>query len=233
MSTSSSQQHEQPIFNHGDVVVLNATVKAPPLNEMLQVALVSSSPTSSLSSSSSSSNIHDRTIREKLASLLKSEPGVGVCDTNLRERTANILTSAPFFMNGVDLLRRAEEAKKTAAKLDSATILYTSKGGVTSGRAAGAIHNDNSGSSDNAAGGNGGVRSAGGAWGDGGDHRVMRRYGLAMFGVGAAAVAYHLAPLRRRKTRVALRQLDFTSIALASTVASDAYGCRLPTVRSR
>lgn len=233
MSTSSSwQQHEQPIFNHGDVVVLNATVKAPPLNETLQLALMSSSPSSS---SSSSSNIHDRAIGEKLASLLRSEPGVGVCDANPRERTANILTCAPFFMNGVDLLRRAEEAKRTAAKLNSsAPILCTSNGGVTSGRAAGATRNDTGGSGDTAAaGGHGGVRSAGGAWCDGGDHRVMRRYGLAMFGVGAAAVAYHMAPRGRRKTRAALRQLDFTSIALASTVASDAYGCSLPAVRRR
>lgn len=76
-----------------------------------------------------------------------------------------------------------------------------------------------------------GENTRGAAWGECGDHhhRRMRRYGLAMFGVGSAAVAYHLAPLTKRKTRVALRQLDFTSIALASAVASDAYGCQLPT----
>ena len=42
------------------------------------------------------------------------------------------------------------------------------------------------------------------------DARAVRRYGLCMFGVGAAACAYHLAPLRRRPLRVALRQADFT-----------------------
>ena len=60
------------------------------------------------------------------------------------------------------------------------------------------------------------------------DARAVRRYGLCMFGVGAAACAYHLAPLRRRPLRVALRQADFTSIALASVVASEAYGAALP-----
>ena len=60
------------------------------------------------------------------------------------------------------------------------------------------------------------------------DARAVRRYGLCMFGVGAAACAYHLAPLRRPPLRVALRQADFTSIALASVVASEAYGAALP-----
>ena len=179
----------------GDVVVLNATVKAPSL-----LALVAMNGNGNDDSRSS--------VKDRLVSLLASEPGIGVCDSNIRERTANVVTSAPFFMNGVDLLRRAAAMKRAAmtndASGDSAPNFGEKKQKIKNG--------------------------GGQAWGDVSDHRVVRRYGLAMFGVGAAAMAYHLTPLCRRKARVALRQIDFTSIALASTVASEAYGCRLPQV---
>jgi hypothetical protein len=85
-------QQQQLRLHGGDVVVLNAPVRAPPLNETLQLAL------GPLSTNGSKSKMG------KLVSLLASEPGIGVCDTNARERTANIITSAPFFMNGVDLM---------------------------------------------------------------------------------------------------------------------------------
>ena len=62
---------------------------------------------------------------------------------------------------------------------------------------------------------------AGGVW-------SSLKHGVALCGVGVAAMAYHLAPVERTRTRTALRQADFTSIALASAVASDAYGCNLP-----
>jgi len=58
--------------------------------------------------------------------------------------------------------------------------------------------------------------------------RATRRWGRALLGVGAFAAAYHLAPRRNHKTRALLRHADFTSIAFASTVASDAFRCDVP-----
>ena len=140
----------------------------------------------------------EATFTRRVASLLTSEPGIGVCDATSRDRVANIVTSAPFFMNGAGLLWRASRAERRA-----------SRGDGTHNTAGFEPHHDSHGTHVT-------------------DPRKMKRFGWAMLGVGAAAVAYHVSPRERRATRAALRRMDFTSIALASTVASDAYGCRLP-----
>ena len=174
-----------------DARISGAAVVAPPINEILQLSLRSRP---AATDPSIALDPREKTAKGRLIGLVASEPGTGVADSNALERCANVATSAPFFMCGRDLLRRAAAEKQRHVERD-----WRDRGlGLHSTEVDDSVPQMN--------------------------HAKMRRLGWAFVGVGVAAVAYHLAPVSKRAVRTKLRQVDYTAIALASVAASDAYG---------
>ena len=174
-----------------DARISGAAVVAPPINEILQLSLRSRP---AATDPSIALDPREKTVKGRLIGLVASEPGTGVADSNALERCANVATSAPFFMCGRDLLRRAAAEKQRHVERD-----WRDRGlGLHSTEVDDSVPQMN--------------------------HAKMRRLGWAFVGVGVAAVAYHLAPVSKRAVRTKLRQVDYTAIALASVAASDAFG---------
>lgn len=172
-----------------DARLLGAAVTAPPLNDIVQLSLASRA-----SADDAPTDPRAKTAKARLRDLATSEPGTGVADRNALERCANVVTSAPFFLCGRDVLRRAAAEKQRRIERD-----WRDRGlGLHSTRVDDSLPPM--------------------------DHEKMRRLGWALVGVGVAAVAYHLAPRSKRALRTTLRRVDYTAIALASMAASDAYG---------
>lgn len=172
-----------------DARLLGAAVTAPPLNDIVQLSLASRA-----SADDAPTDPRAKTAKARLRDLATSEPGTGVADRNALERCANVVTSAPFFLCGRDVLRRAAAEKQRSIERD-----WRDRGlGLHSTRVDDSLPPM--------------------------DHEKMRRLGWALVGVGVAAVAYHLAPRSKRALRTTLRRVDYTAIALASMAASDAYG---------
>lgn len=172
-----------------DARLLGAAVTAPPLNDIVQLSLASRA-----SADDAPTDPRAKTAKARLRDLATSEPGTGVADRNALERCANVVTSAPFFLCGRDVLRRAAAEKQRSIERD-----WRDRGlGLHSTRVDDSLPPM--------------------------DHEKMRRLGWALVGVGVAAAAYHLAPRSKRALRTTLRRVDYTAIALASMAASDAYG---------
>ena len=172
-----------------DARLLGAAVTAPPLNDIVQLSLASRA-----SADDAPTDPRAKTAKARLRDLATSEPGTGVADRNALERCANVVTSAPFFLCGRDVLRRAAAEKQRSIERD-----WRDRGlGLHSTRVDDSLPPM--------------------------DHEKMRRLGWALVGVGVAACAYHLAPRSKRALRTTLRRVDYTAIALASMAASDAYG---------
>ncbi len=162
---------------------------APPLNDIVQLSLAARA-----SADDAPTDPRAKTAKARLRDLATSEPGTGVADRNALERCANVATSAPFFLCGRDVLRRAAAEKQRRIERD-----WRDRGlGLHSTRVDDSLPPM--------------------------DHEKMRRLGWALVGVGVAAAAYHLAPRSKRALRTTLRRVDYTAIALASMAASDAYG---------
>ena len=84
--------------------VADPRVRAPPLNEMVQVAL--SEGTAQRAGRLVRDDAPDAaSAKRRILNLLASNPGLGVCDATPSERRANVLTSIPFLALGADLLR--------------------------------------------------------------------------------------------------------------------------------
>ena len=177
-----------------DARLLGAAVTAPPLNEIVQLSLAPRRAPAAFADDAPRTDPRAKTAKARLRDLATSEPGMGVADRNALERCANVLTSAPFFLCGRDVLRRAAAEKQRSIERD-----WRDRGlGLHSTRVDDSLPPM--------------------------DHEKMRRLGWALVGVGVAAVAYHLAPRSKRALRTTLRRVDYTAIALASMAASDAYG---------
>ena len=85
--------------------VADARVRAPSLNEMVQVAL-SEGTTAQRAGRLVRDDAPDAaSAKRRILNLLASNPGLGVCDATPSERRANVLTSIPFLALGADLLR--------------------------------------------------------------------------------------------------------------------------------
>ena len=172
-----------------DARLFGAAVTAPPLNDIVQLSLAARA-----SADDAPMDPRAKTAKARLRDLATSEPGTGVADRNALERCANVATSAPFFLCGRDVLRRAAAEKQRRIERD-----WRDRGlGLHSTRVDDSLPPM--------------------------DHEKMRRLGWALVGVGVAAAAYHLAPRSKRALRTTLRRVDYTAIALASMAASDAYG---------
>jgi len=177
-----------------DARLLGAAVTAPPLNEIVQLSLAPRRAPAAFADDAPRTDPRAKTAKARLRDLATSEPGMGVADRNALERCANVLTSAPFFLCGRDVLRRAAAEKQRRIELD-----WRDRGlGLHTTRVHDSLPPMN--------------------------HEKMRRLGWALVGVGVAAAAYHLAPRSKRALRTTLRRVDYTAIALASMAASDAYG---------